>query len=129
MRRMDGCVMRRRDASALATMPTRRADALRGLFDDGDGDADAAAHARRRADAIARRCSSRSRRDADDGWDVTLTTRATSMRSHAREIALPGGKRDARDACDAGTAAREAREEIGMRSAEGRGGGGDGCRW
>ena len=38
----------RRDASTMATMPTRRADALRGLFDDGDGDADAAAHARMR---------------------------------------------------------------------------------
>ena len=38
------------------------------------------------------------------------------MRAHAGEIALPGGKRDPDDDDDAGTAAREAREEIGMRT-------------
>ena len=106
---------RRRDASTMATMPTRRADALRGLFDDGDGDADAAAHARMRGRDRAAVLVPLAARP-DDGWDVTLTTRSASMRSHAGEIALPGGKRDARDACDAGTAAREAREEIGMRA-------------
>jgi coenzyme A diphosphatase NUDT7 len=111
---MDGCVATSRRVGA-ATMPTRRADALRGLFDDGDGDADAAAHARMRGSDRAAVLVPLAAR-GDDGWDVTLTTRATSMRSHAGEIALPGGKRDARDACDAGTAAREAREEIGMRT-------------
>ena len=58
----------------------------------------------------------RKRAGANGGWDVVLTARATTMRAHAGEIALPGGKRDPDDDDDAGTAAREAREEIGMRT-------------
>ena len=37
-------------------------------------------------------------------------------RERAAEVALPGGKREREDACDAETAMREAEEEIGLRA-------------
>ena len=90
---------------------------LRARFDDGDGARDAAEHARAGGRARAAvLVPLRKRAGATSGWDVVLTARATTMRAHAGEIALPGGKRDPDDDDDAGTAAREAREEIGMRT-------------
>ena len=46
--------------------------------------------------------------------DVTLTTRATTMRTFAGETALPGGRMDATDADVWETALREANEEISL---------------
>jgi len=46
---------------------------------------------------------------------VTLTQRNPKLRSHAGEVALPGGKRDVGDLLDdSHTAVREAHEEIGL---------------
>jgi 8-oxo-dGTP pyrophosphatase MutT (NUDIX family) len=49
-----------------------------------------------------------------DGHDVVLTRRADSLRSHAGQVALPGGRRDPEDADDVATALREAQEEVGV---------------
>jgi len=46
--------------------------------------------------------------------DVILTRRAAHLRSHAGEVAFPGGKRDASDRSLAETALRESQEEIGL---------------
>ena len=48
------------------------------------------------------------------GLRVLLIRRPTSLRTHAGQIALPGGARDDDDADLAATALREAHEEIGL---------------
>lgn len=48
------------------------------------------------------------------GPDVLLTARASSLRSHAGQVAFPGGGRDAGDDFPVGTALREAVEETGL---------------
>lgn len=45
---------------------------------------------------------------------LILTTRTADLRSHAGQVALPGGKVDAEDADPIATALREAEEEIGL---------------
>ncbi|OWM77373.1 nudix hydrolase 22, chloroplastic-like isoform X1 [Punica granatum] len=45
---------------------------------------------------------------------VILIKRASTLSSHAGEVALPGGKREEGDANDVETALREAKEEIGL---------------
>lgn len=50
----------------------------------------------------------------DGNLRVILTQRASSLSTHAGEVALPGGKRDESDADDIETALREAKEEIGL---------------
>lgn len=45
---------------------------------------------------------------------LILTTRTADLRSHAGQVALPGGKVDADDADPIATALREAEEEIGL---------------
>ncbi|WJX26744.1 Nudix hydrolase 15, mitochondrial [Trifolium repens] len=50
----------------------------------------------------------------DGNLRVILTQRASSLSTHAGEVALPGGKRDESDADDVQTALREAKEEIGL---------------
>ncbi|MET0450189.1 MAG: CoA pyrophosphatase [Aeromicrobium sp.] len=52
--------------------------------------------------------------DGADGPELLLTERATTMRSHAGQIAFPGGKSDPEDADAAATALREAEEEVGL---------------
>jgi len=49
---------------------------------------------------------------------VLLTERPSTMRSHAGDVALPGGKRDATDADDVACALREAEEEVGLPRAQ-----------
>ena len=49
-----------------------------------------------------------------DGPDVLLLERAHDMRSHAGQVAFPGGRRDDGDADDIETALREAAEETGL---------------
>jgi 8-oxo-dGTP pyrophosphatase MutT (NUDIX family) len=51
---------------------------------------------------------------ADHGPDVLLLERAHDLRSHAGQVAFPGGRRDAADADDVATALREAAEETGL---------------
>lgn len=46
--------------------------------------------------------------------EIILTRRATHMKSHAGEVAFPGGKRDSTDASVVATALRESYEEIGL---------------
>jgi 8-oxo-dGTP pyrophosphatase MutT (NUDIX family) len=52
----------------------------------------------------------------DDAWhpELVLTRRAVNLNSHAGEVALPGGKRDASDPDLAATALRESHEEIAL---------------
>ena len=47
--------------------------------------------------------------------DVLLLQRAATLRSHAGQVAFPGGATDATDASSAATALREANEEVGLR--------------
>jgi 8-oxo-dGTP pyrophosphatase MutT (NUDIX family) len=53
------------------------------------------------------------------GWpdhaDVLLLQRASTLRSHAGQVAFPGGATDPEDASTAATALREAMEEVGLR--------------
>ena len=52
---------------------------------------------------------------ADDRWQLLFIRRATSERDrHSGQVAFPGGARERGDADAAGTALREAREEIGL---------------
>lgn len=48
------------------------------------------------------------------GPEVLLTVRAAGLRSHAGQVAFPGGGRDPEDVDDAATALREAQEEVGL---------------
>ncbi|KAJ3085043.1 hypothetical protein HDU96_005616, partial [Phlyctochytrium bullatum] len=48
------------------------------------------------------------------GLDVLLTKRASGLRTHGGEVALPGGKKDPEDVNLVATALREAEEEIGV---------------
>lgn len=48
------------------------------------------------------------------GLDVVLTERASSLRSHAAQVAFPGGHADPEDRDVADTALREATEEVGL---------------
>jgi 8-oxo-dGTP pyrophosphatase MutT (NUDIX family) len=52
--------------------------------------------------------------EGDRGPDVLLLERAHDMRSHAGQVAFPGGRRDPTDADDVETALREAAEETGL---------------
>lgn len=52
--------------------------------------------------------------EGPDGPDVLLTARAASLRSHAGQVAFPGGGRDEGDEFPVGTALREAVEETGL---------------
>lgn len=49
-----------------------------------------------------------------DGPDLVLIERAHDMRSHAGQVAFPGGAADPDDSGPAATALREAEEEIGL---------------
>jgi 8-oxo-dGTP pyrophosphatase MutT (NUDIX family) len=48
--------------------------------------------------------------------DVLLLQRAATLRSHAGQVAFPGGATDPTDASSAATALREANEEVGLRT-------------
>jgi 8-oxo-dGTP pyrophosphatase MutT (NUDIX family) len=52
--------------------------------------------------------------DRDDEVYVWLVRRPTSMRSHAGQVAFPGGKNDASDGSLLVTALRETEEELGI---------------
>ena len=52
---------------------------------------------------------------AGDDADVLLLQRAASMRSHAGQVAFPGGATDPEDISSIATALREAHEEVGVR--------------
>ena len=52
--------------------------------------------------------------DDGDGPSVLLTQRADTLRSHAGQVAFPGGATDPEDADPAATALREANEEVGL---------------
>ncbi len=52
--------------------------------------------------------------DTPDAADVLLIQRAATMRSHAGQIAFPGGATDPQDASATATALREAAEEVGL---------------
>jgi 8-oxo-dGTP pyrophosphatase MutT (NUDIX family) len=52
------------------------------------------------------------------GQAILLTIRAAHLRQHAGQIAFPGGAIDATDAGPAEAALREAREEVGLASAD-----------
>ncbi len=56
-------------------------------------------------------------RDGESILRVLLTQRTAHLRSHAGQIALPGGKIDAEDASAAAAALREAEEEVGVHPA------------
>jgi 8-oxo-dGTP pyrophosphatase MutT (NUDIX family) len=52
--------------------------------------------------------------DDDGSPDVLLTERASTLRSHAGQVAFPGGRTDPTDADAVATALREAEEETGL---------------
>ena len=52
--------------------------------------------------------------DVADG-DVLLLQRAATLRSHAGQVAFPGGATDPEDSSATATALREAEEEVGLR--------------
>lgn len=49
-----------------------------------------------------------------EGATVLLTQRTATLSSHAGQVAFPGGRRDPEDPDPAGTAMREAQEEVGL---------------
>ena len=103
------------------TTPTTRRLSRAFDADANDDDAHARVGGRERA-AVLVALIEREGDDDDDettnrwAFDVILCVRAEGMRAHAGEVALPGGKREREDACDAETAMREAEEEIGLRA-------------
>ena len=50
----------------------------------------------------------------DDVPHILLTKRSTELRSHAGEVAFPGGKEDEEDTSEIDTCLRESQEEIGL---------------
>jgi 8-oxo-dGTP pyrophosphatase MutT (NUDIX family) len=52
--------------------------------------------------------------DGPSGVQVLLTERASGLGNYPGRLSFPGGARDAADADPAGTALREAREEVGL---------------
>lgn len=52
--------------------------------------------------------------DREGGVTVLLTQRTDDMPSHARQIAFPGGRRQAEDVDAVATALRETEEEVGL---------------
>jgi 8-oxo-dGTP pyrophosphatase MutT (NUDIX family) len=52
--------------------------------------------------------------DTEDGPGVLLIERAATLRTHAGQVAFPGGASDPGDADAAATALREAEEEVGL---------------
>jgi 8-oxo-dGTP pyrophosphatase MutT (NUDIX family) len=52
--------------------------------------------------------------DGDEGPDVLILERASTMRQHAGQPAFPGGAADPGDDGAVGTALREANEEVGL---------------
>ncbi|MEO6470807.1 MAG: CoA pyrophosphatase, partial [Aeromicrobium sp.] len=56
--------------------------------------------------------------DGPMGPDLLLTLRASTLRSHAGQIAFPGGMADPGDDGAVATALREAEEEVGLDQAE-----------
>jgi 8-oxo-dGTP pyrophosphatase MutT (NUDIX family) len=52
--------------------------------------------------------------DTADGPSVLLIERAADMRTHAGQVAFPGGSVDPEDADEAAAAVREANEEVGL---------------
>jgi 8-oxo-dGTP pyrophosphatase MutT (NUDIX family) len=55
-----------------------------------------------------------------NGASVVLTRRSERLKSHAGQIALPGGKAEKTDGSAAATALRESAEEIGLRATQAR---------
>lgn len=51
---------------------------------------------------------------APGGAQLVLTKRASHLLHHPGQIAFPGGKQEATDACPAAAALREAHEEVGL---------------
>ena len=58
------------------------------------------------------------RPDSRNESHIVLTVRSENLRSHAGQISLPGGTRDAEDSDDVATALRESEEEIGLPSSQ-----------
>ena len=56
--------------------------------------------------------------DGENGPELLLTRRATTLRSHAGQISFPGGASDGDDADAVTTALREAQEEVGLDPAD-----------
>lgn len=52
--------------------------------------------------------------DGENGPELLLTVRASTLRSHAGQISFPGGATDPGDADAVATALREAEEEVGL---------------
>jgi hypothetical protein len=52
--------------------------------------------------------------DGENGPELLLTERATTLRNHAGQISFPGGASDPDDADAVTTALREAKEEVGL---------------
>jgi 8-oxo-dGTP pyrophosphatase MutT (NUDIX family) len=52
--------------------------------------------------------------DQDGAVDVLLTERSSTLRSHAGQVAFPGGRQDPTDAGPEAAALREAQEETGL---------------
>lgn len=53
--------------------------------------------------------------DDPENVEIVLTERAHTMRSHAAQVAFPGGHQDPEDSGPVGAALREATEEVGLR--------------